>query len=81
MIPIFLLDPMVSTPPRRVTRGSSVYSVCSLFHQGLALSTSRCIPGSPCPSPLASLANLAISGSRLHLLSTTPQPQTAIQNA
>jgi hypothetical protein len=78
MIPIFLLDPMVSAPPCRVSRGSSVGN---LFIQGLAVSTSRCILASPRPSALASLANLTISGSRLDLLSTTPQPQTAIQNA
>ena len=78
MIAILLPDLRVPAPPRRVRRGSSV---CNLFNQGLAVSTSRCIPSSPCPSALASLANLAISGSRLDLLSTTPQPQTAIQNA
>ena len=78
MIPIFLLDPMVPAPPCRVSRGSSVGN---LFNQGLAVSTSRCIPGSSCPSAPASLANLATSGSRLDLLSITPQPQTAFQNA
>jgi hypothetical protein len=73
-----LLALMVSPSPCRVSRGSSVGN---LFHQGLAASTSRRIPGSPRPSALTHFANLAISGSCLDLLSTTPQPRTAIQNA
>ena len=81
MIPILfllLLDQMVSALPCRVSRGRSIGN---RFHQGLALRTSRRIPGFHSPSALTRLANSAISGSCLDLLSTTPQPQAAIQNA
>jgi len=79
VIPILLLlDLMVSALPCRVSQGSSVGD---LFHQGPAASTSRRIPGFPSLPTLTSLANVAISGCRPDLLSTTPQPQTAIQNA
>jgi hypothetical protein len=81
MIPILLLlllDQMVSALPCRVSRGRSVGN---LFHQGPDASASRRIPGSSRPSALNRLANSAISGSCLALLSTTPRPQTAIQNA
>ena len=81
MIPILfllLLDQMVPALPCRVSRGSSVGN---RFHQGLAVRTSRRIPGFPSPSALTSLANSAISGSRPDLLPTRRQPQTAIQNA
>ncbi len=78
MITILLLDLMVSALPCRVSPGSSV---CNLFYQGFAASTSRRIPGSSPPYALTSLANSAIPGSRLDLLPTTRHPQTAIQNA
>ena len=78
MIPILLLDLMVSALPCRVSRGSSVGN---LFNQGLAVRTSHRIPGFPSPSALTSLANIGISGCRPDLLPTTPRPQTAIQNA
>jgi hypothetical protein len=78
MINILLLDLMLSALPCRVSPGSSV---CNLFYHGFAASTSRRIPGSSRPYPLTSLANTAISGSRLDLLPTTRYPQTAIQNA
>ena len=75
---LLLLDLIVSALPCRVSRGSSVGN---RFNQGLAVRTSRRIPGFPSPSALTSLANLGISGCRPDLLPTTPQPQTAIQNA
>ena len=81
MIPILLLlllDQMVSALPCRVSRARGVGN---RFHHGLAVRTSRRIPGFPGPSALTSFANAAISGSRPDLLSTTPQLQTAIQNA
>ena len=81
MIPILfllLLDQMVSALPCRVSRGRGVGN---RFNQGLAVRTSRRIPGFPSPSALTSLANVGISSCRPDLLSTTPQPQTAIQNA
>ena len=81
MIPILfllLLDQMVSALPCRVSRARGVGN---RFHHGLAVRTSRRIPGFPCPSALANLANIGISGCRPDLLPTTPQPQTAIQNA
>jgi hypothetical protein len=81
MIPILfllLLDQMVSALPCRVSRGRGIGN---RFHQGPAASTSRRIPGFPSPSALTSLANVGISGCRPDLLPTTPQPQTAIQNA
>jgi hypothetical protein len=80
MIPILLLllDQMVSALPCRVSRGRSVGNHSN---QRLVASTSRRIPGFPCPSALTSLASLTISNCRPDLLSTTPQPQTAIQNA
>jgi hypothetical protein len=78
MIPILLLDLMVSALPCRVSRGRSVRN---LFHQGPDASASRRIPRSSRPSAPTRLANVAISGCRPDLLSTTPQPQTAIQNA
>jgi hypothetical protein len=79
MISILLLpDLIVSALPCHVSRGRSVGN---LFHQGPDASASRRIPGFPSPSPLTSLANIGISGCRPDLLPTTPQPQTAIQNA
>ena len=79
MIPILLLlDRIVSALPCRVSRGRSLGN---LFHQGPDASASRRIPGSSRPSALTSLANIGISGCRPNLLPTTPQPQTAIQNA
>ena len=61
MITILLLDLIVSALPCRVSPGSSV---CNLFYQGFAASTSRRIPGSSPPYALTSLANAAIPGSR-----------------
>jgi len=79
MIPILVfLDLMVSALPCRVSRGRSVGN---LFHQEPDASASRRIPGFPSPSPLTRLANIGISGCRPNLLPTTPQLQTAIQNA
>jgi hypothetical protein len=79
MIPILvLLALMVPALPCRVSRGRSLGN---RFNQGLALRTSRPITGFPSPSLLTSLPNIGISGCRPDLLSTTPQPQTAIQNA
>ncbi len=78
MIPILLLQDLVPALPCRVSRGSSVGN---RLNQGLAVRTSRRIPGFPSPSALTSLANIGISGCRPDLLPTTPQPQTAIQNA
>ena len=79
MIPILVfLDLMVSALPCRVSRGRSVGN---LFHQEPDASASRRIPGFPSPSALTSLANIGTSGCRPDLLPTTPQPQTAIQNA
>jgi len=75
---LLLLDQMVSALPCRVSRGRSVGN---RLNQRLVASTSRRIPGFPCPSALANLANIGISGCRPDLLRTTPQPQTAIQNA
>jgi hypothetical protein len=75
---LLLLDQMVSALPCRVSRGRSVGN---RLNQRLVVSTSRRIPGFPCPSALANLANIGISGCRPDLLRTTPQPQTAIQNA
>jgi hypothetical protein len=79
MIPILLLlDRIVSALPCRVSRGRSLGN---LFHQLPNASPSRRIPGFPSPCALTSLANIGISGCRPNLLPTTPQPQTAIQNA
>jgi hypothetical protein len=78
MSPIFLLDLLLSALPCCASQGNSV---CNLLNQALAVSTRRRITGFPCPSALTSFAHLPMSGSRLHLLPTTPQPQTAIQNA
>ena len=75
---LLLLDIMVPALPGRVSRGRSLGN---LFHQGPDASASRRIPGSSRPSALTSLANIGISGCRHDLLTTTPQPQTAIQNA
>ena len=75
---LLLLDLMVSALPCRVSRGRSVGN---RFHQGLAVRASRRIPGFPSPCALTSLANIGISGCRPNLLPTTPQLQTAIQNA
>ena len=75
---LLLLDQMVSALPCRVSRGKSVGN---RLNQRPVASTSRRIPGFPCASALTSLASLTISGCRPDLLPTTPQPQTAIQNA
>jgi hypothetical protein len=80
MISIFflLLDQIGSALPCRVSLGRSVGNC---LNQRLLASTSRRIPGFPRPSALANLANIGISGCRPDPLCTTPQPQTAIQNA
>jgi hypothetical protein len=78
MIPILLLDSMVSALPRRVSRRSSVGNH---LNQRLAIVTSRRIRGSSRPYGPTSLPNSAISGSRLDLLPTRHHPHTPIQNA